>query len=116
MQPLINPRVTVIEQRNDGYSASYKHLFFVVSESVELDGKRWLHSSVSRNNKTLPTYEDLKTLKHLCIGDHRTALQVFPPATKHVNVAGGLGTEVLHLWSCQDGDVTPDFTRGGSTI
>ena len=64
----------------------------------------------------MPTYADLMEMKRLCIGDHRTALQVFPPKTKHVNVAGKLGVEVLHLWSCLDGDVTPDFTRGTGMI
>ena len=65
----------------------------------------------------MPDYADLMLLKNMCIGKDRTALQVFPPEEKHVNYAGEVhGIEVLHLWSCLGGDVTPDFTRGGDLI
>jgi len=113
---LLHPSVTLIDRSDDGYAARWNNLRFIVSKSIEEDGKRWLHASVSRKDRTLPTYDDLKQLKRLCIGEHRTALQVFPPMAKHVDIAGKLGTEVLHLWACLDGDVTPDFTRGGDSI
>ena len=113
---VIHPRMHVIEQREDGYSGEYGQLFFIVSQGKEEDGLLWLHASTSRKDKSLPTYDDLMTMKRLCIGEHRTALQVFPPALKHVNIAGERGIEVLHLWSCLDRDVTPDFTRGTAGI
>ena len=107
----IDPAVKLLEMAEDGYAAEYQDLYFIVSINTEKDGKRWLHASVSRKDGTLPNYQDLKKLKSLCIGEDKTALQVFPPATKFVNIY-----EVLHLWTCLDGDVTPDFTRGGKTI
>jgi hypothetical protein len=45
----------------------------------------------------MPTYEDLQTLKRICVGEHRTAIQVFPPREKHIDIAGPKGTQVLHL-------------------
>lgn len=113
---LIHPELIGVERSQDGYYARWKHLRFIVSEAVEQDGKRWLHTSVSRSDLKLPSYDDLKQLKRLCVGDHRTALQVFPPLEKHIDIGGKLGVEVLHLWCCLDGDVTPDFTRGGNSI
>jgi len=113
---IIHPLLNIIEQKDDGYAATYGHLCFIVSETTELDGKRWLHASVSRQDRKMPMYDDLLTLKKLCIGEHRTALQVFPPSNKHINFAGQRGIEVLHLWSCLDSEVTPDFTRGTNLI
>ncbi len=116
MSALVHPDVWLVEELGDGYAATYKHLRLIVSIAKELDGKSWLHASVSRQDCQMPAYEDLMELKRLCIGDHRTALQVFPSKDKHINIAGKTGLEVLHLWSCLDGDVTPDFARGGRTI
>jgi len=108
----VHPALRVVDQAPDGYAAVYRHLRFIVSAKVEGDGKLWLHASVSRRDKTMPSYDDLRTTKRLCIGDDRTALQVFPPADKHIDIAGPRGIEVLHLWSCLSGDVTPDFSAG----
>jgi len=110
-KPVIHPELQIAEMMDDGFWAFWGDLGMIVSIAVEDDDKNWLHASVSRKDKTLPTYEDLAQLKRLCIGDHRTALQVFPPADKYVNRA-----EVLHLWACLDGDVVPDFTGGLGTI
>lgn len=113
---VLHPGLRDVEQGGDGYSASFHDLRFVVSVSREQDGNEWLHASVSRRDRKLPTYDDMATLKRICMGEHRTALQVFPPKEKHVNFAGEHGVEVLHLWSCLDADVTPDFSRGGDMI
>ena len=113
---VVHPEVHVIDRREDGYAGQWKRLRFIVSTAVEQDVKRWLHASVSRSDLTLPTYDDLMHLKRLCIGEHRTALPVFPPTERHVDIAGPLGVEVLHLWSCLDGDVTPDLTSGTGSI
>lgn len=110
-KPIFHPELRIAERTEDGFSAFWGDLGMIVSIAVEDDGKSWLHASVSRRDKTLPTYEDLGHCKRLCIGDHRTAIQVFPPKSDHVNLA-----EVLHLWCCLDGDVTPDFTGGFGTI
>ncbi len=51
-------------------------------------------------------------VKTLFCGEERTAYQVHPPASKHVSIHD----KCLHLWTCLDGPVTPDFTRSGDTI
>ena len=76
------------------------------------DGKRWLHVSVARRNRQVPTWELYVQVKELFIGLERTALQVLPPRSKWVSIHDGC----LHLYHCLDGDVTPDFTGGGETI
>ena len=83
----------------------------LVSAAHYGDGKRWLHVSVSRRNRTLPTWDLMSEVKDVLIGPERTALQVHPPRSQHVNIA-----EVLHLYCCLDGEVTPDFRAGGDTI
>lgn len=113
MNWLIHPALRDVKYTPQGYSARFNNLLFLVTERMEADGKNWRHASVSRRDHKLPSYEDLMELKRLCIGEHRTALQVFPSGEKHVNWAGKKGIEVLHLWSCLDGDVVPDFRIGG---
>ena len=110
---LIPLTVRVTDENEFGYRGILEHrLLVMVSKQREGDGKMWLHASVSRLDKKMPKYQDLKRLKEACIGDHQTAYQVFPPAEKHVDYAGpAFGTEVLHLWCCLDGPVTPDFLR-----
>lgn len=110
---IIDPRIRNVRETPHGYNGRYKNLLVIVTERVEADGKVWRHASVSRRDKTMPTYDDLMELKNICIGEHRTALQVFPPRDKHVDWAGKRGIEVLHLWCCLDGDVTPDFRIAG---
>lgn len=113
---VVHPSLTRVRMGSDGYHGEFGDLFMLVSEAVEQDGKRWRHCSVSRRDHKLPTYEDLKHLKRLCVGDDKTAYQVFPPKDRHIDIAGPKGVEVLHLWCCLDGDVTPDFARGGNSI
>ena len=108
---LVNPKLKNVTQTPNGHHGYYQNLFCVVTQSVEKDSKNWLHASVSRRDKKIPTYAEMMILKELCIGDHRTALQVFSPKNQHVDHAGPRGVEVLHLWSCLDGDVTPDFRK-----
>ena len=113
----IDPRLRGVEIRNDGYRARYKHLVIVVSDAQELDDRWWLHASVSRKDKAMPTYDDLMLLKDLTIGARRIAIQVFPPEHRHIDIAGRAPrpVQVLHLWS-PDEDFLPDFARGGHTI
>lgn len=103
---------------HDGWDRAYNRVYryrdtttVLVSCARYGDGKHWLHVSVSRKNRELPSWELLSQVKDLFIGPARTALQVLPPRAKHVNIA-----PVLHLFCCLDGDVTPDFTGGGDTI
>lgn len=106
----LHPALRNVERRNDGYAARFHDLFFIVSAAREDDGKVWLHASVSRRDRKLPTWDDLKVLKHYCIGHERKAIQVLPPTTRYVNLAN-----VLHLFCCLSGnDGLPEFSFGGS--
>lgn len=111
---VVHPALKNVQANGDGYSGEWKHLIFIANTGVFEDGKRWLHASVSRKDKTMPTYEDMQMLKKACIGEHRTALQIFPPKAQHIDIGGKMGIQVLHLWSCLDGDVTPNFGRYGT--
>jgi len=97
----------------DGAAWQNKTLGLHVIESVhkELDGKSWKHVSVSRRSR-IPSYEDLVLVKKQFIGEDKTAYQIFPKASHHVNIH----PYCLHLWHCIDGDVTPDFTHGTGSI
>ena len=65
-----------------------------MAASVEFhNGQNWIHVSVSRRSK-MPSYDDLKKVKHDFIGDDRAAYQAFPRAAEHVN----LHEFCLHLW------------------
>ena len=110
----ISLRVTVLEERADGYAGTVDHLYVVVSDGMEDDGRWWRHLSVSRHDRKMPTYDDLRRAKELTIGD-RIAIQVFPPAARHIDIAGRLPrpVEVLHLWAPDD-DCLPDFGRRGT--
>lgn len=85
-----------------------QRLMVIVTGTLEDDGKRWLHVSASRPAR-VPSYRDLCMVKSIFIGDSRKAVQVFAPASEHVNIH----PYCLHLWSCLDGDGLPDFRSGG---
>jgi hypothetical protein len=95
-----------------GYSGRFKDLLFLVTaDNQHGDGRWWIHASVSRRDKTLPTWADLQALKHYCIGDDKTAYQVLPAEQNYVHAPPSGGkTEVLHLWHCMDGDPLPEFS------
>lgn len=87
----------------------HKRLGVIVGVEIHDDGKKWIHVSVSHQNK-IPNYESLCMVKRLWVGEERKAVQVFPPKSEHVNDH----LRCLHLWACLDGDGLPDFRREGS--
>lgn len=103
----------MMEMLCDG--CSYIHpggLRVIISGQIEEDGKRWLHCSLSRRN-TIPSHDDIITVRRAFLGEDRYAYQVFPPKDRYVNIH----PHVLHLWSCVDepeGKLLPEFSRGGS--
>lgn len=112
------PRVLPVGWRRDAlledgarYVDSITRMSIIVSGARELDGRRWVHVSVARPDR-LPSWEDLVFAKELILGRETTALQVIPPRSRYVNQH----PFCLHLWSCADGDVTPDFTHGGMSL
>ncbi|HET9954126.1 MAG TPA: hypothetical protein VFQ61_06465 [Polyangiaceae bacterium] len=76
----------------------------VIVEAEQHGAALWLHVSLSRPDR-IPSYEDQTRVKTLFIGRRRTAIQVFPPEAKHVNVH----PYCLHLWSPIDHEPLPDF-------
>jgi len=79
------------------------------ADNLEGDGKTWLHVSLSRKSR-IPTYEDMCEVKDVFVGRDRQALQIFVPASKHINIH----KYCLHLWCCIEGDNLPDFGRYGT--
>ncbi len=98
------------------YSRVYRNagegLLVLASCAVYGDGVPWLHVSVSRRDRKIPTWEQMSQVKRVFVGDNRTALQVMPPKHQWVNIHPGC----LHLYCCLTHDVTPDFTAGYDTI
>lgn len=106
----VAPRVLPVEWRreaNHGPLMVYRSrlgLLVLLSVQVEVDGKRWIHASMSRRNR-LPDYNDMVRVKDTFIGVDRTAVQIFPSRDRHINIH----PNCLHLWSCLDAEVMPDF-------
>ena len=90
----------------------YGTALVLLSCAMQTDGKRWLHLSVSRRGKDLPTWTLMCEVKEVFLGPDRTAIQIHPPLAQYVNIHPAC----LHLWYCLDGDDLPDFTAGGETI
>lgn len=107
------PGFSVITEKIDGYMYKSKSrgLTIIQSEGIEIDGHTWLHTSYSRKSRT-PTYEDTKFIKDNFIGKDKKAIMIFPEESEHVNIH----PYCLHLWTCLDGDVLPDFTQGTGSI
>lgn len=83
-------------------------VIFGVEWQEEDPETKWLHVSMSFKSK-LPTYQDMKIVKDIFIGEERTAFQIFPPKTEHIN----LHANCLHLFCCVTKDILPDFRREG---
>lgn len=82
----------------------------------ETDGNVWIHVSLCGRTGEhafyLPTYEDVKRVKHDFLGD-AWAYQVFPDERNYINQ----NPYVLHLWARLDGTpALPDFTHGLGVI
>lgn len=101
----------LIEEKLDGIAAAKDNLGVIASESTEQDGLRWLHVSFSRAHK-YPSWNDFKTIREAWIPRDKTAIQVFPPMDKYVNIM----SYCFHLWVCLDKELLPDFTHGNGTI
>lgn len=121
--PRVLPDGWVETQRGlDGaWYAWSKGLVVGVSAAREMDGKRWVHISVSRRKRgvggnrpksVMPSYEDLRLVKRIFVGARNKAIEIHAADREHVN----FHPHVRHLWSCLDGDPLPDFTRGLGTI
>lgn len=88
--------------------AGSKGIKVMVSVMIEEDEEAWMHVSMSHRDR-LPTYDEMKTVKRIFIGNDKDAIQLFPKAGNHVNAH----PYCLHLWCClSNPNKLPDFTRG----
>lgn len=112
-------RVVIEVRLRDGYKGKFEHLTLIHSIALESDAKWWDHVSVSREDNQMPTYEDMQLLKQLCLGPNRSAIELFPKDSEHMDPAGdgsyGSVKQVRHLWSCKKMPL-PDFTHGGTGL
>ena len=91
---------------NDVLENRYSEVRVILNVMRYSDGKAWAHLSMSRRDKKLPTWEQLREAKDLFLGKKRKAIQVLPPEDQYVNHNPG----VLHLFCClDDNDPLPDF-------
>lgn len=106
------PAWQILSRSKHGLSAQHRDgLTVMMSGVIELDGQRWLHLSCSRESR-LPNWEDVVKVKETFIGQDTEGIIKLAPRSQWVN----LMPFCLHVWSCVDGDVTPDFTHGTGTI
>lgn len=93
--------------------SSQNGLLVIASGAEELDGREWIHLSVSRRNR-LPSWSDLVLVKTLFLGAERNAYQALPDHRRHVNIH----RFCLHLWATREeiDNPMPDFARGGDQI
>lgn len=62
------------------------------------DGRTWLHVSISKRNRQMPSWDDVQAMRKAFIGEHRECYMIFPTADRYVNIHPG----VLHLYCCLD--------------
>lgn len=101
----------LLEIRLDGYMFKRKQITVIISGSIELDNKRWIHLSIA-HPKRMPKWSELVELRDIFLGSDKLCIQVLPAKSKHVNIH----KFCLHIWHCVDGNLLPDFTQGMNTI
>ena len=94
------------------YQCRVRKLTALLSCTLELDRRPWLHLSVSHRDR-IPNWQELAETKLVFLGD-REAYQVIPPKERYVNI----NKRVLHLFALRDEKETalPDFTRGTGSL
>ena len=112
----VPPSWNLVDKGADGAAFQRGTIQVVMTLAKYEDHQLWIHTSlcgrVSREKFYLPTWEDVKRVKHDFIGNH-WAYVVFPPENKYVNQ----NPYVLHLFARFDGEsALPDFTRGLGTL
>lgn len=94
------------------YVNATQRLVAILSCARELDGRLWLHLSLSHEAR-LPKWGELVEAKELFLGN-REAYKVIPPRERYVNIH----PNVLHLFALLDERETalPDFTHGTGSL
>jgi hypothetical protein len=103
----------ILLRTQDGYALRKgSKIRAIISAAFELDGRKWVHLSISRPDR-LPTWEELRKAKDELLGDVE-AYMVIPPRARYVN----LHPHVLHLFTCATAPagVLSAFERGGASL
>jgi hypothetical protein len=104
-----DPRIRVLEEREDGYAYSCINGLLVIQSWETHEGNEWLHTSFSRKSR-MPDYHDMKFVKDVFIGKDLRAVMLLPAERDHVNIH----PYCLHLFTGDDG--LPDFTEGKGVL
>jgi hypothetical protein len=83
----------------------------VMGEVEQVDGRLWIHVSVSRTNR-LPDWNDLRAVKNLFMGAERRAVQNLPPESEYYNYH----PYCLHMYSPFGHEPIPDFRANDGRI
>lgn len=114
--PRILPAQWIEMDRDDAGGARYfcraMSLLALLSCAIELDGRAWLHLSVSHQQR-IPRWTEMAEVKRVFLGD-REAYQVMPAPSRYVNI----NARVLHMFALLDDKAValPDFTRGTGSL
>lgn len=105
-------RWDVFSRSKAGMTAICKNgLVVMMSGCTEMDDKRWLHLSVSREDR-IPNWDEIVYVKETFLGKDTEGIVKLAPRSQWVN----LMPYCMHIWHCVDGEVTPDFAHGTGTI
>lgn len=110
---VLPPNWREVDRSPDGTTAYQSfHIRAILSCSIELDGRAWLHLSISTRER-IPNWNEIGQAKRAFLGD-REAYQVIPPKARYVNI----NEKVLHVFALLDETATalPDFTRGSGSL
>jgi hypothetical protein len=101
---------TIVERWGDGYRLQERSGLRVIVSTAEYEGCDWMHVSLSRKDR-LPSYDDMKYVKEVIIGNDRCAVEFYPPAARHVNIH----QFCRHLWCpLTGGEPWPLFGEEGT--
>lgn len=65
-------------------------------------GDGWEHVSVSRNDKQIPTWDDMNKVKNWFWEEEDAVMQLHPPKSQYLSYPD---VEVLHLWRPLDAHI-----------
>ena len=110
---ILPPNWREVDRSPDG-TVCYQsfHVRVILSASIELDGRAWLHLSISTKTR-IPNWQEIAHAKNVFLGD-REAYQVIPPKARYVNI----NERVLHVFALLDETATalPDFTHATGSL
>jgi hypothetical protein len=113
----VPPSWGLVQREEDGAAFRRGGIQVIVSVSYQQDHRIWIHVSAcgrrTEKDYYLPSWEDMKRVKHDFIGPDRWAYQVFPNEAEYINH----NPYVLHLFALLEGEpALPDFCKGTGTL